>query len=53
MDPIHRNALWGLNPTTNYYSVVRGVTGHVYLGAVGKETRVESLDITLSAIQPT
>lgn len=53
MDPIHRNALWGLNPTANYYSVVRGVTGHVYLGAVGMQTMVESLDITLSAIQLT
>lgn len=29
MDPIHRNARWGLDPTANYHSVVRGVTGHV------------------------
>ncbi len=53
MDPIHRDSLWGLNPTANHYSVVRGVTGHVYLGAVGKQMRVESLDMTLSATQPT
>lgn len=57
MDPVHGNALWGLNPTADYYSVARGVTGHVDLGAVRKETRVERLSlergIALYAVQPT
>lgn len=34
MDPIKRNVFWGLNPTANYFDVVRGVAGHIYLGAV-------------------
>ena len=40
MDPVDGNALRSLNPTANYYSVVRVVTGHVDLGAVRMETKV-------------
>lgn len=56
MDPVNCNALWGLNPTANYYSMARGVISHVYLGTVRKQMRVESLtletDITSSAVWP-
>lgn len=56
MDPIHRNAFWGLNAATNHHRVVGGVTGHVYLGAVGTYKRVGSFtfkrdEMKLNAIQ--
>ncbi|TNN83615.1 hypothetical protein EYF80_006133 [Liparis tanakae] len=40
MDPIHRDAFWGLNAATDHHRVVGGVTGHVYLGAVGTYKRI-------------
>lgn len=56
MDPVNRNALRGVNPTANYYSMVRGVISHVYLGAVGRQMRVKSFTleaaIALSAACP-
>lgn len=45
MDPVHCNALWCLNAAVNHHSVVRRVTGHVKLGAVRKEIRVERLTL--------
>ena len=45
MDPIYRYALWGLNTTANYHAMVRGVTGHVYLGAVEKETKEDLFNL--------
>lgn len=45
VDPVHCNALWCLDVTSNHDSVVRGVTGHINLGAVRKEMTVETFTL--------
>lgn len=38
VDPIHCDTVGGLNPAADHNVVTRDVVGHVYAGAVGKET---------------
>lgn len=47
MDPIKRNAFWGLDPTANYFSVVRGVAGNINLGAVREEIHLRDTHLSI------